>query len=513
MPRPKSSIPTPLMVSSQMESSEKSQSNQLPSKPRNRLVILGLFLLVAGSGLGITWWLTSRTNQSNPGALAQKMPPTPVKLMTLKTGTIEDTSEVVGTIEARDTVVIKPEIEGRISQILVKEGDRVQQGQVIITLDNSDWQAELLAAKARLASTEARLAELQAGNRAEDIAEARASLREAQARLANAQGGARPEEIAQAEAQLRSAQAEAELAQQRVKRYDRLQAEGAISADQYQEYTTEARSSQAAVEQAQRRLSQLTKNRRSDIDELAAAVERERQNLQRLETGPRSEVIAQARAEVAQATAQVRMAEVKLSKTQIAAPISGIVGDIPAEVGDYVEQGNNLTTLTENNVLELNLSIPLEKAPQLRLGLPVEILDVSGQAIATGKISFISPNVTSDSQLVVAKATFVNLERSLLNRQFIQAKVIWEQRPGILIPATAVSRLGATTFVFVAEPDKAAQTDKPQWITKQRQITLGNLQGNNYQVIDGLKAGENIVSAGILKLSDGAPIQPMDNKQ
>ncbi|HAC62424.1 MAG TPA: efflux RND transporter periplasmic adaptor subunit [Cyanothece sp. UBA12306] len=494
-----------------MEPRKNPKPNQSPPKRRFSIVIFSLLLLVMG-GLGTTWWFTSRPNQDNSERSAQKMPPTPVKLLTLKTQTIEDTSEVVGTIEARDTVVLKPEIEGRISQILVKEGDRIQQGQLIITLDNSDWQAELLQAQAKLANSQAKLAELQAGSRSEDIGEARASLREAQVRLTNAQEGSRPEEIAQAEAQLRSAQAEAELAQKRVQRYEKLQAEGAISADQFQEFTTEARSTQASVEQAQRRLSQLTKNLRSDLNELTAAVEREKQKLQRLEKGPRSEVINQAQAEVAQAKAEVRIAEVKLNKTKIVAPISGIVGDIPSEVGDYVEQGNSLTTLTENNVLELNLSIPLEKAPQLRLGLPVEILDVSGTGIARGKISFISPNVTFDSQLVLAKATFVNLERSLLNRQFIEARVIWEESSGLLVPTSAVSRLGGTTFVFVAQKNDSAQGDTPQWIVKQRQVTLGNLQGNNYQVIEGLKAGEKIVSAGITKIKDGAPIQPLDSK-
>ncbi len=189
---------------------------------------------------------------------------------------------------------------------------------------------------------------------------------------------------------------------------------------------------------------------------------------------------------------QARMAEVNVSKTQIVAPISGFVGDIPVEVGDYVSQGDILTSLTANNVLELNLSIPLEDAPRLRLGLPVEIINSQGKAIATGDISFISPNVTADSQLVLAKATFSSSNRKLLqNRQFIQARIIWQQEQGLLIPATAVSRLGGETFVFVARPNQSAQENEPSLMAEQRQVELGELQGNNYQVITGVKAGVN----------------------
>lgn len=472
-------------------------------------LILGALLLVGGLGWGGNWWLNSQKNGANSGALAQKTPPTPVKLMTLETGSIEQTSDVVGTIEARDSVILKPEIDGRLNQVLVKEGDRVTKGQTIIKIDNSDWQAELLEAQANLASSRARLAELEAGSREEDIQEAQARLQEAKARLANAKQGGRVEEIAQAQAQVNSAQASAELAQQRVKRYDGLRTEGAISEDQYQEYLTESRNATAELEQAQRRLSQLQKSRRSDIDELAAAVEREAQNLRRLQNGPRQEVIAQAKANVGEAIARVRMAEVNVNKTDVVAPIAGIVGDIPVEVGDYVQEGDTLTTLTANNVLELNLSIPLENAPQLRLGLPVEIVNLQGEAIATGEISFISPNVTADSQLVLAKATFTNSRRDLLNRQFIQARVIWERKSGVLIPATAVSRIGGQTFVFVAKENESAKGDTPQLIAEQKQVELGNLQGNNYQVLDGLTAGEKLITAGILQLKDGAPIQPL----
>lgn len=480
---------------------------QKPSFPQSPwLSLLGALLLV-GTGWVGNWWFTNHASKEPPPAGAASEPQaTAVKLATVELGTVAQSSELVGTLEARRSLTLQPEIKGRISQILVKEGDRARQGQVIIRLDSDDLQAELWQAQAALANARARLAQLQAGTRAEAIAQGKASLKQAQARLRDAQTGARPEEIARATAQLDAVQAEADLAQQRVKRYRELQGQGAISIDQFEQYLKEERRALAAVREAQRRLAELRESRRSDLAELTAAVAQERQNLRELENGPRQEEIAQAKAQVAEEIAKVRLVEVKQQKTEIVAPFSGIIGDIAIKIGDYVSEGDNLTTLTENEVLELNLSIPLERASALRLGLPVEILDAKGKAVTTGKISFISPTITGNSQLILVKATFQNLGGELFDRQLIPAKIIWNERPGLLVPAAAISRVGEETFVFVAESTGNSPTGKPQLIARQKAVKLGNLQGNSYQVLAGIKQGEKIVVAGLLKLKDGTPI-------
>lgn len=506
MQDPKSSESSQIWESSQLE-----PSNPSSAKPPKWLLIAGLVLLGIAGVWGLNTWRTSQSpqNAGNQQSVTGQPPAMPVKLMTVTTGIIVDKTEVVGTLEANRAVTIKSEVAGRISDILVREGDRVQAGQALYRIDSDDLRAQLLSAQAKLQNTQAKLAQLEAGNRVEDIAEAQAALREAQARLVNAKSGAPSEEIAQAEAQLASAQASADLANQRVKRYSKLAQEGAISEDQYQEFLTTQRNANAAVAQAQRRITELSKGRQSDINELAANVEQQAQNLRRIQSGSRVEELAQGRADVAEAAAQVRVAQVNLNKAQVLAPISGIVGDIETKVGDYVAEGDNLTTVTANNQLEINLSIPLEQASRLRIGLPVEVLDAQGKVSATGAIDFISPDVNASSQLILAKANISNLSGALLNRQFIEANIIWNRRPGILIPTAAISRLGGQTFVFVAETVKPADGKPEQMIAKQRPVKLGDLQGNNYQVLEGLKAGEKIITAGLLNVADGAPIQPM----
>ncbi|RCJ27818.1 efflux transporter periplasmic adaptor subunit [Nostoc minutum NIES-26] len=495
----------------QVQQQESLPEQKQLSKPKKRRwpLILGVILLIAGGGLGWRWWQSSLASNAPPGAGAAAKPMgIPVKLATVETATIQETSDFVGSLEAPRSVILKPEIEGRVSEILFKEGDRIQQGQVVIRLQSDNAQAQLLQAKASLEQSQARLAELKAGTRKEEIAQARAQFAQAQARLIDAQAGAQPEEVAQAEAQIESAKSDLELAQSRAKRYEQLRKEGAVSQDALEGYLKEQRSAEASLVVAQRRLQQVRKSRSSDISELAAALEQQKQNVRQLENGSRPEEIAQARSQVTQAAAQVQAAQVQLQYTNVRAPFAGIVGDIPARVGEYVGKGDQLTTLTKNDSLELNLSIPLTEAKQLRIGLPVQMLDAQGQPTATGKVSFISPDASTNSQTVLAKATFGNSRNQLLNRQLVQTKVIWDERPGILIPVTAVSRLGGQTFVFVAQAPEKPQPGAPPLVALQKSVKLGDIQGSNYQVLEGLKAGEKIVVSGILNLTNGAPIMP-----
>lgn len=492
----------------QADEDEHFLNKRFHSRSKNRWQIaLGVIILILGGGLGWYWWQTSRAhNAPKAPAAAMGQQGVPVKLATVETVNVQETSEFVGSLAAPQAAVIKPEMEGRITQILVRDGDKVQQGQVLIRLDSDDAEATRMQAKANLDRTQARLAELEAGTRPEEIALAQARLNQAEARLTNAKAGASPEEIAQAQAQVEAAKAGAELAKSRVSRYQQLSQQGAISQDVLEGYIKEERSAAAQQQEAERRLEALRKGRSSDIDQLTAAAEQERQSLNQLKNGPRKEEIAQARSQVSEAAAQVRTTEVKLQDTQIVAPITGIVGNIPAKIGDFLSKGDTLTTVTQNQTLDVQLSIPLERGPELRLGQRVEGTDNQGNVLGTGRISFISPQVNTNSQSILAKASFDNSQGQLRDGQFVRAKVIWNSRPGVLIPTTAVVPVAGQNFVYVAEQEKS------KLVARQKPVKLGEIKGNNRQVLEGLKAGEKIVVSGTLNLSDGAPIIPESPK-
>ncbi len=481
------------------------ESNQIQKTSTDRKWLnIGLILLLLGIIAGGWYWWQSQQSQASQQA-QQAPPPSGVKLKTLTSATIEESTNFLGNLEAQQTVNLNSELEGRLVGILISEGQIVNRGDSLFRLESDTLNAELNQASATVNARLAQLTELQTGSRIEDVAAAQARVRQAQIRLDNSRKGSSQAEIAQAQAQLVAAEAEAQLAQQKVKRYRLLLTEGAIAQDQFDNFLTEAKTSQAQVNVAQKRLQELRQGTTSNNAELEAALDEAKQNLTLLQNGARQEQIAQATAQVQEARANVARIRTLLDKSLIKAPISGKISNIPVKIGDYIDSDDTLTTITENSALELNIAIPIEKAVDLQIGLPVQLLDDNNKTIATGQINFIEPNVTSDSQLINVKAVFDNsdFDRQLLNRQFIQSRIIWNLDRGILIPTSSIFRIGGQAFVFTAEENP----DTEGLVAKQKAIKLGDIQGNSYQVLEGLENGDRILTAGILQVRDGSPIQ------
>lgn len=482
---------------------DRQPESDLRGNPGWLQVILAIFLALGVGFAGGQWWKATQTAVPSQEAGPSEAPRgVPVRLAAVETENFQDRSEFVGTLEAKRSVEVKPEVGGRVTRIFVESGDRVTRGQAIARLKSDELETELRQAQANLVRTQARVAELRAGSRPEEIAEAQARVVEAQARLADAESGSFLAEINQAQAQIDASIAEAELAQKRVNRFEELTEAGAISRDEFDTLVSELETAEADLRADQRRLEQLQKNRQSEIALRRAEVEQARQVLRRLENGTRLEEIDQAEAQVAEAAARVNQLEVQLAESAVEAPFDGVIGDVTVKEGDYIQQGDPLTTLTENDRLELRLPIPLERKSDLEMGLVVRMRDPQGNSLGTGRISFISPTVNPDSQTILAKATFPNPDGQLRNGQFVRADVIWDEKPGVVVvPMTAVQFLGDERFVFVAEGG-----DNPT--AKKQVIRLGLIRGDRAEVLEGLRPGEKLVVSGIQKLSDGTPIQP-----
>jgi len=206
-------------------------------------------------------------------------------------------------------------------------------------------------------------------------------------------------------------------------------------------------------------------------------------------------------ADVKSLDAQIDQQQVQLRYFSVHAPTSGIVGDIPVHVGDRVTTTTPLTTIDERTGLEVYLPIPAERAKELKLGAPVQILDNAGNVILDTKVYFISPQVDTATQTVLAKAPVDRAADRLRAQQLVKARVIWSTQPGLTIPVVAVSRLGGQFFAFVV--DKKDGKD----VARQVPLALGEITGNNYRVISGLKPGDEVIVAGGQNLADGIPVR------
>ncbi len=212
-----------------------------------------------------------------------------------------------------------------------------------------------------------------------------------------------------------------------------------------------------------------------------------------------------AQAQLQALDATVREQQVQLHYFQVVAPRAGIVGDIPVRVGDRVQTTTMLTTVDRPGTLEAYVYIPVEKSGQLKMNLPVELVDASGKLLVSSRVTFISPQVDNATQTVLAKAQVPNNNDALRNAQFIRARVIWgsQQRP--VVPVVAVSRIGGLYFAFVAESDS-----KGGYVVHQKALQVGQILGNDYVVLDGIKTGDKVVITGTQFLVDGIPVIPQE---
>ena len=204
--------------------------------------------------------------------------------------------------------------------------------------------------------------------------------------------------------------------------------------------------------------------------------------------------------------AQVNEQQVQLHYYQVVAPRAGVVGDVPVRVGDRVVTTTVLTTVDRPGSLEAYIYVPIEKSGQLKMNLPVQIVDGSGNLLASSRVTFISPQVDNSTQTVLVKAQIANANDSLRTAQFIRARVVWgsEQKP--MVPVIAVSRIGGVYFAFVAESDQ-----KGGYVVHQKPLQIGQIVGNNYVVLDGVKPGDKVVISGTQFLIDGIPVIPQES--
>jgi RND family efflux transporter MFP subunit len=257
--------------------------------------------------------------------------------------------------------------------------------------------------------------------------------------------------------------------------------------------------SQESARAAQQATLSWTKQQYDRIKGLAAAGVVSKQDLDQAKSA-----MDAAQAQMDALDAQVREQEVQLHYYKVVAQRSGIVGDIPVRVGDRVTSTTQLTTVDQPGSLEAYVYIPVERSSQLKMNLPVQILDSDGKVLANTRVSFISPQVDNTTQTVLVKARIANGNDALRQSQFIRARLVWGTHLSPEVPILAVTRLAGQYFAFVAEPQNGGA-----FVAKQRPLTIGETVGNNYEVRNGIKPGDKVIVSGTQFLVDGMPVAPM----
>ena len=182
-----------------------------------------------------------------------------------------------------------------------------------------------------------------------------------------------------------------------------------------------------------------------------------------------------------------------------------IIGDIPVDWRP-VTPATIITTIDQGDQLEAYINVPLEQATRLRPGLTVELLDPTGEVIASNPVTFIAPRADDATQSVLAKATLRQSPPSIRVMQYVRARIIWNNEPSLVVPA----RRGEPHRRTVFRPRR--RRERKGAIARQRPVSLGEVIGEDYIVRSGLKPGEKVIVSNLQKISDGRPLNRAESR-
>jgi multidrug resistance efflux pump len=264
-----------------------------------------------------------------------------------------------GTVEARD-IRVGSKIGGRIDKVLVREGDSVQPGQVLITFDDMELQASLEQSRANAEKT-------RRGYRPEEIAQARAAAAQAKADFELKKNGYRQEDIAAAQADLDRAKADEIRTHLDFDRYEALAKKDLVSKQQRDSAEANWKMASAQQQNARQKLDELQRGYRPE--EIASAEAHFRQaqaNLQMLKAGNRREDVDLAKAAYAYDEARFR-------ERQVIAPSAAIVEVLDVRPGDLIAPNTPIATLLEKDQIYVRIYIPETEYGRLKLGQKAEV--------------------------------------------------------------------------------------------------------------------------------------------
>jgi membrane fusion protein (multidrug efflux system) len=341
--------------------------------------------MVAAAG-GAWWFFYFEPPQAEgaPAPAAQGAMAMPVETARVHVGPIQRRLTAVGSLRSNESVIIRPELAGRIADIRFEEGERVRRGQPLVVLDDSIYRAE--------------------------VDEVQASLE----------------------------------------------------------------------------LSRANYDRALDLLQRGAGT-----------TKARDEALAELRAD----EAGLHLSRARLDKTVITAPFDGVVGLRKVSVGDFVNVGQDMVNLEQIHPLKADFRVAEVYLAAVRPGQRIELaVDAFPGENFAGEVYAIDPLIDESGRSIVLRARLPNEDGRLRPGLFARVTLVLNERNDALqIPEQALVPQGQEQFVFRVVDGKAALT----------KVAVGIRREGMVEIIEGLGPQDQVVTAGQLKIRDGAPVQPL----
>ncbi|TXI27507.1 MAG: efflux RND transporter periplasmic adaptor subunit [Aquipseudomonas alcaligenes] len=226
-------------------------------------------------------------------------------------------------------------------------------------------------------------------------------------------------------------------------------------------------------------------------------------------------------AELLKAEASVTQLKAELDKKRILAPFAGTIGIRQVDTGDYLSPGTSFATLQDLSRLYVDFFLPEQDYPQLAIGQSVRLsLAAYPGEVFSGEISALNPKVEETTRNVQVRAMLPNPDNKLLPGMFANLEVLLPgEKPQVLVPETAITYTlyGNSVYVIGEQKDDqgaVVKDDKgqPRLVVERRFVESGERRDGQVLVLKGLKAGEQVVTAGQLKLDNGAHVAIVEDQ-
>lgn len=354
------------------------------------LVVGGAALAVLVAVGALSFWAGTRNPGGSPApeaspAAAAKLggpAPTVIEAARVAVAKLPQSLTTVGSLRSDETVIVRPEIAGRVAEILFKEGERATASQVLVRLDDSVQKADVDRARANLV-----------------------------------------------------------LSKSKYERAVDLRNKGFISSQSKDE--------------------------------------------------------AENNFKVAQADSE--LAEARLAKTAIRAPFAGTIGLRMVSAGDYVKEGQDIVNLEAIDTLKVDFRVPEVVLSQVKNGQTLQVtLDAIADKAYDGRVYAINPLIDANGRAVVIRALVRNIDGRLRPGMFARVRLFTsDTRDTLVIPEESIFPVGDDKFVYKVVDGKAVR----------QKIDIGQRREGKVEVVSGLVPDDRIVTAGIIKLREGAPVK------
>ncbi|MGK7953199.1 MAG: efflux RND transporter periplasmic adaptor subunit [Xenococcaceae cyanobacterium] len=398
-----------------------------------------------------------------------------------------------GTVEPIKTVNVSPKNPGRLVELLVEQGDRVDKGQSLGVMENLEIQTQQAQAEANLRREIANLQTRQTEINSQ-INQAEARLRQAVAQLEQAQARI-PRDIRQTQAQITAAESRLQLARQRRDRNQYLLEEGAINRDQYDEAVNEYQNALANLTELKQRLEQLESTSNPEINRLESAVAEARLALAQNRDSAEAQIEA-LQAAVEASNAALEQVEVQYDDTIITAPFAGIVTQRYAIEGAFVTPTTSASTSASASAtsilalaqgLEVVAEVPEVDVGQLESGQKVEIVaDAYPDRVFKGEVKRIAPEAIIEDNVTSfeVRIRLLTGQDRLRSRMNVDVTFIGQElEDTLVVPTVAIVTQAGETGVMILN-----QEGKPEF----KPVTIGLTLEDKTQVLEGLTSQERV---------------------